>query len=105
MTDRGQAPEGFVPALGRLGTRFYDPIIRLTTREARFKERLLDLARLSAEDRLLDVGCGTGPLAIEAARREPRAAIHGIDAAPAMLERARQKADRAGAGVEFTTGS
>jgi class 3 adenylate cyclase/SAM-dependent methyltransferase len=96
---------GFVPALGRLGTRFYDPIIRATTRERRFKERLLEIADLSAGDRLLDLGCGTGTLAIAAAKREPRAAIHGIDVDPTMIERARQKSQTADADVDLTTGS
>ena len=105
MADRQQAPSGFVPALGRLGTRFYDPIIRATTRERRFQKRLLEIAGLSAGDRVLDLGCGTGTLAISAAKRQPLAAIHGIDADPSMIERARQKARTARAEVELTTGS
>lgn len=105
MADRQQAASGFVPALGRLGTRFYDPVIRLTTRELRFKRRLLDLAALSAGDRALDLGCGTGTLAIEAARREPCAVIHGIDADPGMVERARRKAEVAGITLRLTIGS
>ena len=105
VSNRQQAPAGFVPALGRLGTRSYDPIIRATTRERRFKERLLEIADLSAADRVLDLGCGTGTLAIAAAKREPRAAIHGIDADPSMIQRARQKSQTADADVELTTGS
>jgi class 3 adenylate cyclase len=105
MAGRGQVSTRFVPALGRLGTRFYDPIIRLTTREARFKERLLDLADLSAEDRMVDLGCGTGTLAIAAALREPGATVHGIDADPSMIEQARLKAEKAGVEVELTAGS
>lgn len=105
VTDRQQAPSAFVPALGRLGTRLYDPITRATTRERRVKQRLLEIAGLHAGDRVLDLGCGTGTLAISAAKREPLAAIHGIDLDLNMIERARQKAQTARAEVDLTTGS
>jgi SAM-dependent methyltransferase len=105
VTGRQEAPSGFVPALGRLGTRFYDPIVRATTRERRFKDRLLEIAGLSPGDRVLDLGCGTGTLAISAAKRAPLAAITGIDADPSMIERARKKAQAADAEIELTTGS
>ena len=95
----------FIPALGRFGTRFYDPIIRLTTRERRFKSRLLELAGLRPGDRVLDLGCGTGTLAIEASLRQPGARVHGLDADPGMLERARRKADAAGVELDLLTGS
>ena len=75
----------FVPALGRFGTRFYDPVVRLTTREQRFKDRLLELADLRPGHRALDLGCGTGTLAIEARRRQPGASVHGLDADPRMV--------------------
>ncbi|HEV2772745.1 MAG TPA: hypothetical protein VGV57_07965, partial [Thermoleophilaceae bacterium] len=54
-------PGRFVPALGfdRL-TALYDPVVRATTREARFKRRLLDRACLRPAHRVLDLACGTG---------------------------------------------
>jgi ubiquinone/menaquinone biosynthesis C-methylase UbiE len=105
VADREQAPAEFIPALGRLGTRLYDPIVRATGREKQFKGRLLDLAELTPGDRVLDLGCGTGTLAIAALERQPRAAMHGIDADPDMLGRAREKARAAGLEPDFTTGS
>lgn len=51
---------------------------------------------------LLDVGCGTGTLAIEAARTlGPTARITGVDPAPRQIARARAKARRAGVAAEF----
>jgi ubiquinone/menaquinone biosynthesis C-methylase UbiE len=56
-------------------------------------------AGVDRDDRLLDVGCGTGAAVIAAARR-PIATACGIDVSPGMIERARQSA--AGLGnVEF----
>jgi len=53
---------------------------------------------------VLDVGCGTGTLAIAAKRRVGDAgSVDGIDASAEMIERARKKAKRAGAVVVFRT--
>lgn len=72
-------------------------------REGAFRERILRLARLQPGEAVLDVGCGTGSLAI-AAKRQAGAAgkVHGIDASPEMLARAAKKARRAGMNVAFT---
>jgi ubiquinone/menaquinone biosynthesis C-methylase UbiE len=102
MTKRSPA---FVPALGRLGTRFYDPLMRVTAREQRFRTRLLEIAAISPGQRVLDLGCGSGTLAILASERQPDAAIAGIDADPGMVERARRKAEAAGAKIELQVGS
>lgn len=63
------------------------------------------LAGLQPGEAALDVGCGTGTLAIMAARETGRfTTLFGIDPAPEMITRARQKADRAGVEVTFQTG-
>jgi ubiquinone/menaquinone biosynthesis C-methylase UbiE len=73
-------------------------------RERAFRERLVGLAGLQPGECVLDVGCGTGSLAIAAKRRVgPPGAVQGIDASPEMIARARKKAGRAGVGVTFTT--
>ncbi|HEX6116310.1 MAG TPA: class I SAM-dependent methyltransferase [Solirubrobacterales bacterium] len=95
----------YVPALRfRPLTRIYDPVVRATTREAEFKRRLLDQARIEPGHRVLDLACGTGTLAIDAKRRAPRAELAGIDGDPEMLERARAKAEAAGVEVRFDEG-
>jgi ubiquinone/menaquinone biosynthesis C-methylase UbiE len=53
----------------------------------------LALALCPSPDRILDVGCGTGLLLRELARRLPGpAALTGVDAAEGMIEQARAKA-------------
>lgn len=56
--------------------------------------RLVERAGVTAEDRVLDIGCGTGSVAIAAARRG--ADVSGLDITPAMLEDAAENAAIAG---------
>ncbi len=83
----------------------YDPLVWLLTlgRDRVFREKTLDLARLAEGESVLDIGCGTGTLAIAAKRRVGQAAVVGVDASPEMIARARKKARRAGADVTFET--
>jgi ubiquinone/menaquinone biosynthesis C-methylase UbiE len=77
----------------------------LLGRERAFRERLVQLARLQPGQSVLDIGCGTGSLAIAAKRRVgPLGSVHGIDASPEMIARARKKASKAGMDVTFTNG-
>jgi demethylmenaquinone methyltransferase / 2-methoxy-6-polyprenyl-1,4-benzoquinol methylase len=60
--------------------------------DRRWRARAVDELRLGPRERLLDLCTGTGDLAIEAALRQPPpAVIVGVDFAPAMLGRAREK--------------
>jgi ubiquinone/menaquinone biosynthesis C-methylase UbiE len=83
---------------------FYDLTVWLMTlgRERSLRQKIVDLAELKAGDVLLDVGCGTGSLAIAARQRIGTAGrVCGVDASPEMLARAKRKAAKAGADVEF----
>ena len=73
--------------------------VALTTRERTFKRALLDQARIEPAHQVLDVGCGTGTLAIAAQRRQPGARMSGLDADPAVLAIAARKARLAQFGV------
>jgi ubiquinone/menaquinone biosynthesis C-methylase UbiE len=82
----------------------YDFLVWLVTRgrPGRFRERLVGLARLQRGESVLDVGCGTGSLAIAAKRRVgPSGSVYGIDASPKMIARASKKARKAGVDVVF----
>jgi ubiquinone/menaquinone biosynthesis C-methylase UbiE len=82
----------------------YDLFLWLFTlgRERAFREKMLGFAHLQPGESVLDVGCGTGTLAILAKRQGgPAGEVCGIDASPEMLDRARKKAKRAGVEVSF----
>lgn len=74
-------------------------------REAAFRAEQLDLAGVREGEALLDVGCGTGSLAILAARRVgPRGFVVGVDPSPEMVARATGKARRAHVAATFRAG-
>ena len=85
----------------------YDLLVWLLThgRDRAFRKTLVGLARLADGERVLDVGCGTGSLAILAKRHVGATGeVVGIDASPAMVARARSKTAKAGIDVSFKNG-
>lgn len=73
--------------------------------DRRWRRATLRAARLLPGDRVLDLGCGTGDLALAAART---ASVTGVDVSHRMLLRAREKASAAGGGwpaLELVRGS
>jgi ubiquinone/menaquinone biosynthesis C-methylase UbiE len=71
-------------------------------RERAFREDMLRLAALSPGESVLDVGCGTGTLALAAGRYiGPSGSIYGVDASPGMIARARAEARKRGMNVSF----
>ena len=82
----------------------YDVLVWLLTRRSdrAFREQLVGFAHLAAGESVLDIGCGTGTLAIVAKRLVgPSGEVFGIDASPAMIARATSKAAKAAIGVSF----
>lgn len=83
---------------------WYDVTAWLWSRgkEREFRERLVSLASLRSGESVLDVGCGTGTMALAMKKRVgPDGAVVGIDASSEMIRRARWKTRRAGLEISF----
>jgi ubiquinone/menaquinone biosynthesis C-methylase UbiE len=83
----------------REGWAHFGPLELLTTPTA---AQLVRFARVRAEDGVLDVGCGTGVVAVTAARRGAR--VTGLDLTPQLLDRARENAALAQVSIDFHLG-
>ena len=95
----------FVPALRFDAlTRIYDPVVAITSREGAFKRRLLEHARIKDGEAVLDIACGTGTLAIEIKKDNPKAKVAGLDGDRTILAKARAKAKEAGVKIEWQRG-
>ncbi|MBL9096456.1 MAG: methyltransferase domain-containing protein [Alphaproteobacteria bacterium] len=95
----------YVPALGdhRLSP-FYDATIALMTCERTWRRALVRQIAPEPRDVILDIGCGTGSLAIQLKRACPSASIYGVDPDPDILTRAEEKARDADVLVHFSQG-
>lgn len=85
-------------------TSYYDPVIRLTTRESAFKSSLLAQSRIYRGHHVLDLACGTATLTIAIKQFHAEATVVGIDGDPAILHQARTKAQRAQVAVQLDEG-
>jgi demethylmenaquinone methyltransferase/2-methoxy-6-polyprenyl-1,4-benzoquinol methylase/phosphoethanolamine N-methyltransferase len=85
----------------------YDAIVNLLSlgQERKLRQATLALANVRPGERILEVGCGTGSLALAAKTQAgPGSQVAGIDVAPDMLEAARRKAASAGLEIQFKLG-
>src|SRR6185436_5972121 len=95
----------YIPALSyRFLTPFYDFIQKYIVRDIRYKTLLIKQAKIEAGQHVLDLGCGTGTLAIMAKQVQPNAEVFGLDADPDMLKVAKYKSAQLKAPAKFDIG-
>jgi ubiquinone/menaquinone biosynthesis C-methylase UbiE len=95
--------ERYVPAAGRaVLTPLYDVVNAITMRQGRWRPRLVERAVGSgAPMRILDLGCGTGEMALAIARASQKVTLIGVDGDAEVLKRADAKARADGIELEL----
>jgi ubiquinone/menaquinone biosynthesis C-methylase UbiE len=93
----------YVPAAGRTWfTPFYDAVNAVAMRQGRWRPLLVERAvSVGAATRILDLGCGTGAMALAIGREVPDVKLIGVDGDPEVLKKARAKARAAGISLEL----
>lgn len=99
MTIATADPFAKFKAAQREGWASFVPVEIMTTPPA---AKLVKFAEVSAGQHVLDIACGTGVVAITAARCGAK--VCGLDLTPVLLERAKKNAHIAGVDVEFLEG-
>ncbi len=95
----------YTPPLGFAAlTPLYDRVIRMMTRETAWRARLVERIDPSEGDNILDVGSGTGSLAIAVTAAAPGCRFKGIDPDRDAVELARKKAALVGSSATFEQG-
>lgn len=96
--------KGYVPGVGhdRL-LPLYDLLHKLLGM-VKVHRPLVDQAGIRPGHRVLEIGCGTGNLALLAKRLHPDAEVVGLDPDPKALARAGRKAGRGGLAVQLDLG-
>ena len=70
-------------------------------RDKAIREKLIELAAPAPGEKVLDVGCGTGTLAIAIKPQVGAGEVHGIDASPEMIQVAKEKSAKDGSDIHF----
>lgn len=96
--------------LGSAGWRYdlhewFTDLFLFRSNVRKLRQKTLELARIHPGEMVLDVGCGTGTLLMDVARRVGTAGrVVGIDPAHQQIIRARAKAARRNVPIEFQIG-
>lgn len=99
-----QIERSYIPAAGQHWLLpFYDPFVWILGGNA-FRRPLIEQAALKSGMRVLDIGCGTGSLAVLIKQSHPQVEVVGLDPDPKALAIATGKSDRAGLAIQFEQG-
>jgi ubiquinone/menaquinone biosynthesis C-methylase UbiE len=98
-----EVSDRYVPAAGRrVFTPLYDAVNAVAMRQGQWRPRLVERALgAGAPPRILDLGCGTGEMALAIARVSPDVQLIGVDGDADVLERAAVKARAEGLQLEL----
>jgi ubiquinone/menaquinone biosynthesis C-methylase UbiE len=100
----GNVHRTYLPAAGHdWALPLYDPLVKLLGIDS-VRRLLLKQAAVRSRNRVLDMGCGTGTMAILIKRLHPDTDVIGLDPDPRALARARRKAERARLSILFDQG-
>jgi ubiquinone/menaquinone biosynthesis C-methylase UbiE len=81
----------------------YDPLVKLLGGDTA-RRTLLDQATVRPGHHVLDIGCGTGTLAVSIKRLHPDVDVVGLDPDPKALALAKRKAERSAASIRLDQG-
>lgn len=94
----------YIPAAGKdWRLPLYDPLCKLIGIDSE-KKKLIDQAAIQPNQRILDIGCGTGTLILMIKRLYPDLDITGLDPDPKALKRAKRKLRRRDLRARFDQG-
>ena len=85
-------------------SQVYDPIVALSCREKLFKQKLVEQANFSVGDKVIDIGSGTGTLAMLIKRSKNKLSVTGIDADSKIITIAKKKAQSLNLEIEYLKG-
>jgi ubiquinone/menaquinone biosynthesis C-methylase UbiE len=104
MNQLTESRKEFLPAAGRdVFLPLYDPLVSLMGGD-RARQELIKQSSIQPNQRVLDIGCGTGTLVVLLKRKYATAHIVGLDPDPKALRRAKKKVRRAGVTVQLDQG-
>ncbi len=96
------AESKYVPALGfHCLTPYYDAVVNTTGRQRRIKQALIEQACCEPVQHVLDLGSGTGTLAIGIKQQQPQTKVTAVDGDPKIISIALRKAQKAKLSIQF----
>jgi ubiquinone/menaquinone biosynthesis C-methylase UbiE len=102
--DDAPSEERYLPGMSKNWLLpLYDPLVRILRIESHHR-RLIELTGLEAGQKVLEIGCGTGNLALLIKRLHPQTEVVGVDPDDKALSRARRKASRQRLAIRFDHG-